>query len=152
MASMYFRRGPTREGSCKKFEGPTFLSFCFFLIAQKGMDGSGANAEMGRLCLIFFASSKPGITLLIDLITVHMTADVVHQIHECCTVIVYLVLAGYASRRQLVVVGRNKPFKDRMRNFYEAVMVNSREANLKRGWMEEAWQDSPRIFSSLHII
>jgi hypothetical protein len=71
-----------------------------------------------------FADSKTGKTLLIlDEFRGHMTTAVRNAIADCDTVLV-IIPGGCTNKLQVMDVGLNKPFKDRMRDCYHQWFVD----------------------------
>jgi hypothetical protein len=92
-----------------------------------------------------FADSKEGMTyMILDEAASHMTRNVREAIAQCNTEIDFIP-GGYTSKLQVLDVGINKPFKDRVREHYENYMVMTVDGKPKRQdvahWIWDSWDD-----------
>jgi hypothetical protein len=91
-----------------------------------------------------WAATKDGKTyLLLDEFAAHMTTAVREALADCDTEVDF-VLGGYTSKLQVMDVGLNRPFKDSIRQEFEAFMVQSESGKPHRRdvakWIWEAWE------------
>ena len=78
---------------------------------------------------------------------VYLMSDIVNEIEDCGTQFDF-VLAGYTSKLQVLDVGINKPFKDKMRVQFEEFICTPLDDGARRPkitrlmiskWISNAW-------------
>ena len=90
-----------------------------------------------------------GSYLLLDSYSVHMTNKSLTALQDCGTEVDHIV-KGYTEKLQVLDVGMNNPFKDRVKACYGNFMLGNVENRKVRrldvaGWISRAWQDLDEI-------
>jgi hypothetical protein len=85
--------------------------------------------------------------LILDEFSAHMTDEVRRAYAECGTFL-ELVPGGYTSRLQVMDVGINKPFKDRVRDQYDEWFMTVPSGSKPQRpdvatWIAKSWLDLP---------
>ena len=90
-----------------------------------------------------FAEKRSVSMLIIDSCTAHLTSSVKQAIEELGTVL-EIIPGGYTSKLQVMDVGLNKPFKDRLRDQVDDFLAHHEEGTkptrpVVAGWVKTAW-------------
>jgi DDE superfamily endonuclease len=78
------------------------------------------------------SSLKPHSYLIMDESTVHLRKSCLNAVYDCRTELDFII-QGYTSKLQVLDVGINKPFKDKVMQSYDEIMVKMREKGFTIG-------------------
>lgn len=137
-----FQRVEAARETQQQCEG--FPTNCFYTVQDNGWMESKLVVDWANKVVKPYTQQNGPVILLLDEFSGHQTREVRDALIDADAFVVYIP-GGYTWKLQVMDVGINKPFKDKVRDFYETWLIQQENPkptrDLVANWINDAFKN-----------